>query len=133
MIDYKEQHGEKVHDDVKNQLNCILEKVGLTFSDKIEIELKKRWEQVSLFERIKTVMLSTHNALESSHGHINVEVPRRQIFFHALKKFTMFDFFSYKFTIMHPAIIKEEPNFLPEEFGHISLFFTIRGSNIFSL
>lgn len=80
LIDYKEQHGEKAHDDMKKQLNIILEKVGLTFSDKIEIAQKKRWKQVSLYEQIKKVMPSTTNSLESSHGHMNAEVPRRQKF-----------------------------------------------------
>ena len=86
LIDYKEQHGEKAHDDMKKQLNVILEKVGLTFSDKIEIAQKKRWKQVSLYERIKKAMPSTTNSLESLHGHINADVPRRQNFFHSLKK-----------------------------------------------
>lgn len=86
LIDYKEQHGEEAHDDMKKQLNVILEKVGLTFSDKIEIAQKKRWKQVSLYERIKKAMPSTTNSLESLHGHINADVPRRQNFFHSLKK-----------------------------------------------
>lgn len=37
LIDYKEQHGEKALDDMKKQLNIILEKVGLTFSKLLKI------------------------------------------------------------------------------------------------
>lgn len=48
-----------LQDDMKKQLNVYFEKADLILSDKIEIVQKKKWEQVSLYERIKKVMPST--------------------------------------------------------------------------
>lgn len=83
---YEEENGREAHDEMKEKLNELLEKVCLTFSDRIEFAHKERWEQVSRLERIEKAMPSTTNSLESSHGHINADVPRRQNFFHSLKK-----------------------------------------------
>lgn len=41
---------------------------------------------MSLFARIPLAMPSTTNSLESSHGHINAMVPRRNNFFNAIYK-----------------------------------------------
>lgn len=60
---------------MKNLLKKLLEKVGMTFSDTLVITDENRWKQVSLFERIQKVMPSTTNSLESSHGHINENIP----------------------------------------------------------
>lgn len=46
---YKEQNSVTKFNEMKQNLNTLLEKVGLKFSDSIEILNEDRWEQVSLF------------------------------------------------------------------------------------
>lgn len=66
------------------KINKILSKIGLFFMDgQVTIENVKKWEKVSLLCRIKTHMPSTTNTLESMHGHINKQCPRRNSFFSA--------------------------------------------------
>lgn len=86
FIEYKTKSTASEYETMKNLLKKLLEKVGMTFSDTLVITDKNRWKQVSLFERIQKVMPSTTNSLESSHGHINENIPRRHNFFHSLNK-----------------------------------------------
>ena len=59
------------------ELNKVLAKLGMQFKDKkINIVDEKRWDQVSMLERIKYRMPSTTNSLEATHGHLNKKVPR---------------------------------------------------------
>lgn len=63
------------------ELNKHLQKVGLQLKkDKIEIICKERWEQVSIISRSKYKMPSCTNQLESTHGHLNSFIPRRNLF-----------------------------------------------------
>ena len=58
------------------------DKAGLSYSDEkgIIIANKEKWE------RIKLSMSSTTNALESTHGHLNAEIPRRNNFWSAMMR-----------------------------------------------
>ena len=57
---------------------------------KIEIVDMERWKTISMLERIKFKMPSTTNALESSHGHLNAIVPRRNDFYTSLTRLINF-------------------------------------------
>lgn len=74
------------YEEMKNELNNSLKKVGLCYTDQIIYKNQERWNQVSLFSRIPTSMPSTTNSLEASHGHLNERVPRRHNFYNALAK-----------------------------------------------
>lgn len=61
-----------------NELQAVLRKVGLCFEKgKVKIGDKKRWEEVSMLQRPKFKMPSCTNQLESTHGHMNSQIPRR--------------------------------------------------------
>lgn len=68
-------------------LNQLLNKVGLQMN-KSEITYfdEERWKQVSMIHRPEYQMPSCTNQLESSHGHLNSLVPRRNELFASLKK-----------------------------------------------
>ena len=71
----------------KELLLSTLDKVGLGFfKDRIEIINDERWCEVSMNERSKFKMPSCSNQIESMHGHLNALVPRRNDFFHSLKR-----------------------------------------------
>lgn len=64
---------------LENTLNY----VGLTFKSKeIDYIDLKRWNEVSMISRAKYSMPSTTNSIESTHGHLNENTPRRNCFFH---------------------------------------------------
>ncbi|NLZ73129.1 MAG: hypothetical protein GX905_04840 [Bacteroidales bacterium] len=66
----------------KDYLLKLLNKVGLTFDGSIlSIKDQSRWQEVSMFERKLFKMPSTTNALESTHGHLNAQTPRRNNFY----------------------------------------------------
>ena len=65
------------------QLLTKLNKVGLTYKDdEISIENIDVWNRVSMYSRISTRMPSTTNCLESTHGHLNEDIQRRNPFCH---------------------------------------------------
>ena len=71
------------------QMMKTLEKAGLTYSAEerqIKIANKDKWDMISQIERIKYAMPSTTNALESTHGHLNAEIPRRNNFWSAMMR-----------------------------------------------
>ena len=49
-----------------------------------------KWDTISQIERIKYSMPSTTNALESSHGHLNGQLPRRNNFWSAMLRLVTF-------------------------------------------
>lgn len=60
-----------------NQLKRTLHKLGLCFNERIEIEDSNRWKQISMQHRAQYRMPSCTNQLESTHGHMNAHIPRR--------------------------------------------------------
>ena len=60
-----------------NQLKRTLRKIGLCFNEKIEVKDINRWQQVSMQHRAKYRMPSCTNQLESTHGHMNENIPCR--------------------------------------------------------
>ena len=56
-----------------------LNKVGLTFQNQQKIKVKddEKWDERSMVRRAKYQMPSCTNQLESTHGHMNSQVPRR--------------------------------------------------------
>ena len=67
------------------QLLTKLNKVGLTYKDdEISIENIDVWNRVSMYSRISTRMPSTTNCLESTHGHLNEDIQRRNPFWPSL-------------------------------------------------
>ena len=67
------------------QLKIDLHKAGLGYEDgTLIIADDAIWKRVSMIERIKTHMPSTTNALESTHGHLNESIPRRNDFWPSL-------------------------------------------------
>lgn len=57
----------------------------MTFDDKcLKINDKLQWERISMKERIKYRMPATTNAIESTHGHLNAKLPRRNEFWLSL-------------------------------------------------
>lgn len=61
-----------------NELQAVLRKVGLCFEKgKVKIGDNKRWEEVSMLKRPMFKMPSCTNQLESTHGHMNSQIPRR--------------------------------------------------------
>ena len=64
----------------------IQQKVGILFTDHLEIQDMDEFNNASLFYRIPLAMPATTNSLEASHGHLNEQVPRRNNFYHAFLK-----------------------------------------------
>ena len=74
---------------LKKQLEQALGKIGMCYNNGVLfITDQKRWEKVSMLERIKMKMPSTTNALESTHGHLNSLTPRRNEFWSSLYRIT---------------------------------------------
>ena len=74
-------------------LTKTLSKAGLAFCpEKKEIIIADftKWETISQIERIKYAMPSTTNALESSHGHLNARIPRRNNYWSAMLRLVMY-------------------------------------------
>jgi hypothetical protein len=70
-----------------------LETCGMQFNLKtkrIEIHNTERWALVSLVKRVECRMPSTTNSLESSHGHLNAQIPRRNDFYTSLTRLMRF-------------------------------------------
>lgn len=66
-----------------NALEETLNYVGLSFQNKeIDFLNLDRWAEVSMIERSYKNMPSTTNSIESTHGHLNENTPRRNCFFH---------------------------------------------------
>ena len=88
LIDSYSEAWEKIENEKdKKELSDILRKVGLAFiKNKIEIFDQSRWSQCSMLERIKYKMPSCTNNIESMHGHLNAKIPRRNEFFHSIKR-----------------------------------------------
>ena len=61
----------------KDVLNVALKKIGWTYTDTPHIVDEERWDSVSMETRLKYRMPSTTNSLESTHGHMNSDIPRR--------------------------------------------------------
>ena len=85
---YSRQFSKITSHESKQQMMKTLDKAGLSYSDEkgIIIANKEKWESISQIERIKLSMPSTTNALESTHGHLNAEIPRRNNFWSAMMR-----------------------------------------------
>ena len=71
----------------KAELENILEKVGLgMIGGTVTVVNEHRWKQVSMIERVKYKMPSCTNQIESFHGHLNYYTPRRNEFWHSIKR-----------------------------------------------
>ena len=115
--------------DIKDErlLKCLhktLFKVGLQFeNDVISINDEKKWSKISLLKRVEYKMPSTTNSLESTHGHLNEKIPRRNMFWpslHRLIKSIATQDFHYKNTIIHCyeqtcRKVKNRVNIIPKE------------------
>jgi hypothetical protein len=67
------------------KLNQVFAKIGLNFNNgAVVIADPKRWDQVSMVERVKYRMPSTTNSLEATHGQLNKKTPRNNNFWHAI-------------------------------------------------
>ena len=70
-----------------NVLNELLDKIGLMMNDKKIIKKNEdRWKEVSMIARPDYKMPSCTNQLESTHGHLNSLIPRRNELFSSLKR-----------------------------------------------
>ena len=68
-------------------INETLVKAGLSYSfteNKIYVSNFEKWKQISILRRMDFSMPSTTNSLESCHGHLNDNTPRRNTFFTAI-------------------------------------------------
>lgn len=78
--------------DMQN-LQKTLEKAGLRYDvneHKILIANTETWNSISQIKRIEYSMPATTNALESSHGHLNSQVPRHNEFWSAMTRLVNF-------------------------------------------
>lgn len=90
---YEEEFSKFIDTPKMSEINRGLASCGLVFdkiSKKIKINDTKTWDEVSQIERIKYKMPSTTNALESSHGHLNEKITRRNDFYTSLVRLTKF-------------------------------------------
>ena len=93
METYSQEFAEYVGTPKMEILNHLLLSGGLFFDEekkKIIINDDVIWEHVSQMHRAKFKMPSTTNALESSHGHLNAKIPRRNDFYSALSRLIQF-------------------------------------------
>ena len=73
-----------------NALEETLNYVGLSFQNKeIDFLNLDRWAEVSMIERSYKNMPSTTNSIESTHGHLNENTPRRNCFFSSIYRLIM--------------------------------------------
>lgn len=69
-----------------NKLNRLLKKVGLKMENDHIITIdEERWTEVSMSKRAEFRMPSCTNQLESTHGHLNSAIPRRNKFWPSIK------------------------------------------------
>ena len=77
----------ELSDESCEELNDVLNKAGLKFDNEKIIKIdKEKWHRVSMKYRCACKMPSCTNSLESSHGHINSGIPRRNELWSSLKK-----------------------------------------------
>lgn len=91
LIDLYSQEFSKYLDNEEKmiRLQKSLQTCGMQFNiekHKIEITDIDQWKAISMKERVDFKMPSTTNALESSHGHLNALLPRRNDFYTALSR-----------------------------------------------
>ena len=68
-------------------LNKYLNKAGLQFANNdILIIDQLKWSEISMLERPAFQMPSCTNQIESGHGHLNEQTPRRNDIWHSLKR-----------------------------------------------
>ncbi|KAK8888504.1 hypothetical protein M9Y10_039583 [Tritrichomonas musculus] len=68
-------------------LNKYLNKAGLEFANNdILIIDQQKWSEISMLERPAFQMPSCTNQIESGHGHLNEQTPRRNDIWHSLKR-----------------------------------------------
>ena len=75
------------------QIQKTLATCGMHFNSEtkmIEIFNEDQWKAVSLIKRADYKMPTTTNALESSHGHLNARIPRRNDFYTSLTRLITF-------------------------------------------
>lgn len=79
LISTYEDNWKEIKDEEKKQeLRTILQKIGHDFNDgKIEIIDYDRWISISMINRPQFKMPSCTNQIESGHGHMNFNIPRR--------------------------------------------------------
>lgn len=76
-------------DEIIRGATLTLFKAGMCYEEgEIKIIDEKRWNQVSMIKRIDARMPSTTNSLESTHGHLNSSIPRRNDFWPSLLRLT---------------------------------------------
>jgi hypothetical protein len=81
--------------DARKELNQTLAKAGLGFNGfEIVIIDHIKWDAVSMMQRVRTRMPSTTNALESTHGHLNEAISRRNPFWTSM--LTIIDMMFFK-------------------------------------
>ena len=93
MKHYSEEFSRYINTDKLESINKALMTCGLLFdkdTKKIFINDKDLWEHVSLNCRAQFKMPTTTNALESSHGHLNAQIPRRNDFYTAMDRLVKF-------------------------------------------
>ena len=78
----------KIEDEkMLKDLRKVLTKIGMSFDENgLHISNLTQWKKISVKERISLRMPSTTNALESTHGHINAKLPRRNEFWFSLHR-----------------------------------------------
>ena len=91
LIDLYSEEFEKYQDDEEKMklLQKSLRTCGMHFNietSRIEIVDINQWKAISMMERIAFKMPSTTNALESTHGHLNKLLPRRNNFYTSLSR-----------------------------------------------
>lgn len=71
-----------------SKLEKNLNKVGLTFvnMNKIKVLDDEKWDEISMVRRAKYRMPSCTNQLESTHGHMNSQIPRRNSFWPSMQR-----------------------------------------------
>ena len=78
---FKRIKDEKEQKDLKK----LLGKIGMTLDeDGLRISNQDQWKRISIKERVALRMPSTTNALESTHGHLNSKLHRRNEFWSSL-------------------------------------------------
>ena len=90
---YAEEFSEYIGTEKLETLNYVLMKCGLIFDEEnkeIKVYDDILWDHISLLNRIKYKMPTTTNSLESSHGHLNAMIPRRNDFYTAMDRLVKF-------------------------------------------
>lgn len=69
----------------QQKMKRLLKKVGLSIENGSILINEERWTEVSMMRRSKFRMLSCTNQLESTYGHLNSGIPRRNSFWTSIK------------------------------------------------